>query len=1093
MRAALICLATILSSIPPTAIEMCGCLELRVPNQYKALSGDLVVSLHGLGETDRPARVELLEQDTDAVGDTSPFTVMGSVPVPAAHAALNKTAPLRVTFPCGVVTRGGRYMVRLQRERAANRTDADEQTTDEDMVELEVRWPGARLGLEPPAVATYPEDPVTATVQFEETSCHPAIGSLLPETWLQLIYCGHSVHSCSNSSHRQIVYSEQIRGYPRLRVMELKCHLFGLAGHYSLALQPRIAAKGLPLATSPLHHTLKAEWSEKFVFNVHARSIFPCDTHQGVAVLFQYPNCILASSDRVRVFGRLRADVASLQPPSTLHYVAEQPVSRGQHALRFDCELFAERFVEYCFVYVSKAITGAVSDVRMDCVPTLPVLESESGSWGSLSPWTPCTTSCSGGTRNRYRFCDSPPPRYGAKFCQGNALETEKCGVAVSWDCLFYQDNGGPEVPADRPEVVAEVGPGCRCGCVVHLGTADKTHVVRLSLEQFRLPCTSQWVKIRDGDSLSSNLLAQLAGMPMLPHHVVSSGPCLLLEFFSDSKIAAGEECWGGFLAHAQQLDPNGSAFDDRALSVTSSAIPSPLTRLAVVHIAILVFLSFVFLISACLGAQYIHRYRKYQLAAATEELETITDASSGSRLSLAPLRSRAASTSTVLSEVISLKRFKRSPNHRHTRLNEEMENEDVSLQDSTDSQKEEEKENEEHSRENGGSNVIHLSVSPSSTETEGRPTTLDVTHKKITREQTPRVHRKHRKFKSPVSPVDEGPEEVENERFSSEPTQAPSSCSSVRKFGNGLRPSVSSSVSSSLTTATSSPVSSLRGINPKESKEKRNLARMLAGSEFSLGPDTDLEMDYYDYNVQNASTVPGSYIGMDPAFCVWIPPFAPGQWENSDDEEEDSEEEEEEDVKEENGRELSDSSLPSAEVKEFSSSEKVDKVRKKKRKIRVKTTKFSRDGDDESGSRTPMNERSEDETNSSTKGSKNKLSLSTNSLSASYDNRAVISQKTGTLTYKMVDRIDPDSPVKVHQAYSVREKETKVEKSPSNNSEYFDLLENDGDDDIKFADEDDDEENGLVDDNNVYNKNKIEIVTNSVEERGVRKRTNLK
>lgn len=60
---------------------------------------------------------------------------------------------------------------------------------------------------------------------------------------------------------------------------------------------------------------------------------------------------------------------------------------------------------------------------------------------------------------------------------------------------------------------------------------------------------------------------------------------------------------------------------------------------------------------------------------------------------------------------------------------------------------------------------------------------------------------------------------------------------------------------------ATSSPVSSIRGINPKESKEKRNLARLLAGSEFSLGPDTDLELDYYDYNVQNASTVSNLFL----------------------------------------------------------------------------------------------------------------------------------------------------------------------------------------------------------------------------------------
>lgn len=53
-----------------------------------------------------------------------------------------------------------------------------------------------------------------------------------------------------------------------------------------------------------------------------------------------------------------------------------------------------------------------------------------------------------------------------------------------------------------------------------------------------------------------------------------------------------------------------------------------------------------------------------------------------------------------------------------------------------------------------------------------------------------------------------------------------------------------------------------------------------MVGSDFSLSaPDVDLEMDYYDYNVHNTNTVPGSYLGMDPAYCVWIPPFAPSEW----------------------------------------------------------------------------------------------------------------------------------------------------------------------------------------------------------------------
>jgi len=68
-----------------------------------------------------------------------------------------------------------------------------------------------------------------------------------------------------------------------------------------------------------------------------------------------------------------------------------------------------------------------------------------------------------------------------------------------------------------------------------------------------------------------------------------------------------------------------------------------------------------------------------------------------------------------------------------------------------------------------------------------------------------------------------------------------------------------------------------------KERKEQCNLERLLAGgcSELSLAVgDTDLELDYYDYNVSNAGAVPGSFLGMDPQYLIWIPPFAPGQWE---------------------------------------------------------------------------------------------------------------------------------------------------------------------------------------------------------------------
>lgn len=41
------------------------------------------------------------------------------------------------------------------------------------------------------------------------------------------------------------------------------------------------------------------------------------------------------------------------------------------------------------------------------------------------------------------------------------------------------------------------------------------------------------------------------------------------------------------------------------------------------------------------------------------------------------------------------------------------------------------------------------------------------------------------------------------------------------------------------------------------------------------------MELDYYDYNVANAGAAPGSYLGMDPAFLLWIPPLMSADFED--------------------------------------------------------------------------------------------------------------------------------------------------------------------------------------------------------------------
>lgn len=186
---------------------------------------------------------------------------------------------------------------------------------------------------------------------------------------------------------------------------------------------------------------------------------------------------------------------------------------------------------------------------------------------------------------------------------QGDAVETRQCGGPVSgtWECMYgnngYGSTGGGgspantaivgQLPVDRPEVRAEIGPGCRCGCIVHLSVAksrrliassaescpgrtfwliqaDATQRIAFSVDFFRLACGSQYVRIRDGDSLASELIAEFVGgggdsaqRPKAggggPAVVVSTQSQILLEFYTNDLAVLGDECRGGFLIHAQQ------------------------------------------------------------------------------------------------------------------------------------------------------------------------------------------------------------------------------------------------------------------------------------------------------------------------------------------------------------------------------------------------------------------------------------------------------------------------------------------------------------------------------------------------------------
>lgn len=53
----------------------------------------------------------------------------------------------------------------------------------------------------------------------------------------------------------------------------------------------------------------------------------------------------------------------------------------------------------------------------------------EHGNWAPWSEWTPCSVSCAGGVRKRYRSCTNPPPRFGGRRCSGDDSQQEQCAL----------------------------------------------------------------------------------------------------------------------------------------------------------------------------------------------------------------------------------------------------------------------------------------------------------------------------------------------------------------------------------------------------------------------------------------------------------------------------------------------------------------------------------------------------------------------------------------------------------------------------------------------------------------------------------------
>ncbi|EGI58243.1 hypothetical protein G5I_13677 [Acromyrmex echinatior] len=421
---------------------------------------------------------------------------------------------------------------------------------------------------------------------------------------------------------------------------------------------------------------------------------------------------------------------------------------------------------------------------------------------------------------------------------------------------------------ATRPEVTAQIGVHCRCGCIINFGDkalnkilaantqacpgrsfwllqAKSNYIIRLHLDQTQFPCPGQYFRARDGDSLSAELLTDIAfdKSALAIGTIYSSGQNLLLEFFSDEHTASGDSCVGGFLGHA-------SIFQKLYENKTSVSLPSETNSTLTVeqwifwgpaHLATASLLILIFFISIFLALQFALKYRKYHIA---EDLDTLSEHSVGLPKKCTPRLSK--------------RKAPRAMEDGYDSSETLAEYEDETSLSSTTLKFRDDDES-----------CTERSVIPNKLHTDEPPVTVSA----IMAIGQPEI-----KYAQPIKLRTLGSISSANKLMSSN-TRCQSSASITESPHIARLHRYTSNPLQSKDSSTSSPLSGTSTLrNGKETKDRRNRERLLQGpgSEFSLtNPETDMELDYYDYNVANAGAAPGSYLGMDPAFLLWIPPLS--------------------------------------------------------------------------------------------------------------------------------------------------------------------------------------------------------------------------
>ncbi|XP_052282978.1 uncharacterized protein LOC127879910 isoform X1 [Dreissena polymorpha] len=488
-----------------------GSYQLSVPSEYVAFSGHLIIGYKIPDAIHLPnafVRLYLISDNREEVIQT--------LAIDPAY----KTGNLQIT--CGIIEVAGQYDLKM--------FDYDGGRMLIRAVVI-VRWPEVTLTL-PSGIHYAQSSPVLLRINSSAV-CNPLLKKYSFK--IELDYSAND-SMISKNGKKDVIYSEPFSDFfARNFSLQLPCHLFDTSGIFGVTLTSTFSAISQVARSNPLVTSLNPAY--KII--IYQKTIFPCADN--FIINYGVPQCPgLKENNRIRIYQLIRTSFGSMASPVTRNYVMERFADPDQTFLSENCSAFETVSVGFCFQYVTFVRDNVVINQTERCLSAHPdsVLPIDGG-WSRWSPWSQCSKTCGAGEQTRYRMCDSPTPNFGGAFCSGEGIQRQACSI-------FCPDSI-PYTPLHSPNVDVK----CACGCKINdtrgdiiasgrcartskwLISAEPGYTIALQFTYINLYQPKQWLKVRNGFSSDSDLLAFTDGRVVV-QRVTSTGNQMLVEFFSE-------------------------------------------------------------------------------------------------------------------------------------------------------------------------------------------------------------------------------------------------------------------------------------------------------------------------------------------------------------------------------------------------------------------------------------------------------------------------------------------------------------------------------------------------------------------------------